>query len=290
MIETKLLTLDGTYGFAIYMTELGMKNNPNIRNRGRIVLDKNNKPVLFTNANIAFLVADMEFGLYKGEFKLKVIKYDPKKNKITDICNFEAMQPFGNNNYQVITKDMVYYIREYRICTVKSIRYFVFENGDIERTEKSYGRSRNKYLLKLISQAAARYLYVGGTLSGVSRISPDELEISFKNSSAKIHIMTNGLIANINKVRREDSEGLPQYKRCIPFDNTLDKYVTLFSYVTKETAESDNFGFDGEIDQDIERTYKYIQDYIADQVPKDSKLAGFKYLPIEFNGTILTKD
>jgi len=132
-------------------------------------------------------------------------------------------------------------------------------------------------------------LYKDGTLSGVSRLSPDELEISFKNSSAKIHIMTIGLIANINKVRRE-SEGISVYKRCIPFDNALDKYTTLYSYVTKETAESDNYGFDGEIDQDIEKTYQSIKEYIAEQAAKDNKLEGFKYLPIEFNGTILTKE
>jgi len=145
--------------------------------------------------------------------------------------------------------------------------------------------------LRLIIKAATEYLYTSGILSGVKRVSPDEIEISFKNSSAKIHVMTNGLISNINKTRKENNEGLqPQFSRCIPFDNSLDKYTTIFSFVTKNVAEPDGFGYESDIDSDIERCYKYIENYILDLSIEDNKLNSFKYRPIEFNGTILCKD
>jgi hypothetical protein len=289
-METKLITLDNLYGFAIYLTEPGLKANPGIRNRSRIVADKNNNPMMFSNVNLAVLMAEVNIGLIKGEFKLKVIKFDHKKNKITDICNYEAMHKINDNTYQVIVKDMMYCIREQSINTVKSIRYFVFEDGDKIRTETPYGRKRNKQLMKIISNGAVEYLYKVGTLSHVKRLSPDELEIGFKNSTAKIRVLTNGLIANINRNRKEDVESSSQYQRCIPFDNSLDKYVTLYSYVTKELAEPDGFGFGGEIDNDIEACYEYIEKYIRRlAAEKDEKLDTLKFLPVLFNGTILSR-
>lgn len=291
-METKLLTLESLYGFVIYITEQGLKNNARtIRNRGRIVTSNNNEPIRFGSADMAILYADIALGLHKNDYKLKVIKFDSKKNKIVEICNFESMQEFSNNTYQVIVDDMCYYIKENKVDTVKSIRYFVFENGDSERTEKTYGRKRNKALMRLIIKAATEYLYTSGILSGVKRVSPDEIEISFKNSSARMHVMTNGLISNINKIRKENNEGLqPQFTRCIPFDNSLDKYTTIFSFVTKNIMEPDGFGYMSDIDNDIERCYQYIENYILDLSIEDSKFSTFKYRPIEFNGTILCKE
>jgi hypothetical protein len=103
-------------------------------------------------------------------------------------------------------------------------------------------------------------------------------------------VLTNGLIANINRNRKEDVESSSQYQRCIPFDNSLDKYVTLYSYVTKELAEPDGFGFGGEIDNDIEECYNYIERYIRRlAAEKDEKLDTLKFLPVLFNGTILSR-
>lgn len=285
--ETKLITLDRIYGFAIYLTKSGLANHKAIRNRKNYITNRDGNPILFKNSKMADLWAQNAIYLQNGEYILKLIKYD--KGKLTEICKYDDMQQYSENLYHVITDKMIYFIKEQEVRTVKQIRYFVFDNGDVERTKPEVGKKRSRKLMNMILQASRSYFYAQGYLDGIARISSDEIEISFKNSSAKIHILTNGLIANINQNRKTDTTG-SQYCRCLPFDSNLDKFTTFYSYVSKDSMEPDGergFGFEGDIDQTIESCYEYIAGYLQDFNITEPGSIAFKYLPIHFEGNIL---
>lgn len=283
--EQKLVTLDTDYGFGIYLPNSTLKDRTNIRRCGNYAANKDNNPILFKNHEIAIYYAKISLWLNVRDFKINVIKFARKKHKITTIAKFEEMQEFGHGIYQYISDDIIYYIKEQYIDTVEKIQYFVFEDGDSVRSEKPYGPKRQKELFREIRQAATSAFYYTGDLDSVEMVSDDEIEIRFKNSTTKLHITTNAFIARYNMQRKEDQES-SQFNRCLPFSKNMDKYLTFYTWVSKDNAEPDNFGFEGNIKDSVENVYNYMLQYLRETQSQDAKAA---YSPVEFKGVILTK-
>ena len=280
--EQKLITLDTDYGFGIYLPNSTIKNKGTIRRTGNYAANKDNNPYMFKNNKIAYQFARLSMGLNFSEFKINVIKFNKKKHKIQTIAKFEDMQLLNNNTYQYISDDMIYYIRERYIDIVEYIQYLVFENGDTERYEKPYGPNRNKELFRQIINAAIIAFYRTGILKGI-KVEDETIVISFINSTKKIHITTNSYIAKLNMARKEDTEA-SQYSRCLPYDKRMDKYLTFYSYVSRDNSEpEDNFG-NNKAD-DVTAIYDYIVNYIINNDDSPLKLS-----QVEFKGVILTKD
>lgn len=291
MKEQKLVSLKRDYGIILYIIGEGRTINSLPANRNFVVYNQNDEPMLFQNREIAKLYAEEELGLTKNMYRMKIAKYDTKAGKLKVVCNFEDMQDMENGTYQYIGDELIYFIKPEYVSYVSTIRYFCFERGDENRTSKVYGRKRNKQLIHDIVKCLRDYFYNAGILAGIKIVSSDEVVVSFKKSTTKMHIMTNGLISNINKARKERmDESNRQFSRCIPFINELDKYTTIFSFTTKDIMEPEGFGFTGEIDQDVERVYEFIEDFFEGQVNPLGEDVDFKYIPVEFNGTILLKE
>ena len=290
--EQKLITLDTEYGFGIYVPNATIKargaEKKNIRRCGNYAANKDNNPLMFKNHKIAITYAKNCLHFNSREFKINVIKFSRKKRKIYTIAKFEEMQEFSNNTYQYINDDMIYYIKEQYIDVVNSIQYIVFENGDSVRSEEKYGKPRQRQLFDYVREAAIYAFYYTGDIDGVSSPTNEELVITFKNSTAKIHIVTNSYIARLNVLRKEDPTS-SQFQRCLPFNKAMDKYLTFYTWVSKNNAEPDNFGFEGDIDNTIIGIYNYILDYLEDIAKEEDKPVP-EYSSVEFKGVILTRD
>ncbi len=285
-MEQKVILLDTLYGFAI-------KIGPNVKRRIRttqgFAANLSGNVIMFKNHEIAALYAGIQLCLNPGDYSIILIK-NAKGKKAVEICSWEDMDTFDDDSkglysYYYPNGDVLF-IKERYLSVVQSIQYIVFNDGDVRRTEdRKEGMRTQKHLLNLIRKAAVETFYYFGVFEGVKQVNAEELEISFKNSTSKIHICTNGNIARFNKIRKETGS-IPQCARCIPFLKDMDKYTTFFMYIDKDSAEPNNFGFDAGIDEDIKKSMAMIIEYLKDMQANDPDFS-IKTIPVEFNGTIL---
>ena len=178
------------------------------------------------------------------------------------------------DHWEIIDNEVKYIIKENKNYTITSIGYLVFDNGDIIKRDKEEGYKRKKELFNCIKYAASYVLYNNEEVT-INKIfiRKNELILSVKNSTAKIHICSNSRIMDLNQERKENNY------RCITFRKDMDKYTTFHVFVTKDQAETERMGSRDNTEIPLNQLINSIQDTYPD--------AEFKYEPVEFTGYIL---
>ena len=280
--EQKIITLKSLYGFGIYVP----KEHKDLNKIENYVVGVMGRPALFGNRDTARHYAKTKLKLANDEFTLHVIKYNYYKNVVDLIATDSEIELIEPGLYLAAEKDTWYYIREIHIDTVQSIRYIQF--GNKRMVEESYGKQMNNYFYEEIKEAATSFTWFYGLVDTIKETGMRELEISFKNSTARVYIMTNRSIAFMNMDRKASKETNKFFTRCLPFIKEMDNFMSFFTYVAKDHLEPEaGMGFVGGIDQDIEFFYQYIINYMYDYFDNGEDLPVL--VPVKFAGTILIR-
>lgn len=188
--------------------------------------------------------------------------------------SFDRAQKIGNS-YQVYDNDTRYIITEDKTAKTIKLGYLVFENGDQIRIDKKLGNKKQKELLKRIRDVATSILCENDQ-DGIVNIynKSNEYVIALKNYTAKIHILTNSKLMDINQARKEEN------KHCFPFKKEMDKFTTFYVYATKDMIEP--------IRLDTEKSVDTVLDYIVSdlnmyQSETDPEV---RFVPVSYNGFI----
>lgn len=131
-----------------------------------------------------------------------------------------------NNGYELYINDMKYVLEEGGSDKVIEIGYLNFEESDKKFINQTY-----RTVKELASKVARTYDINTPTLSSVAKDKNKHLCCNVKDSTAKIHICYNSQIMDLNQKRKEKET------RCIPYEKSMDKYGSLFFYVTKDVSE-----------------------------------------------------
>lgn len=148
---------------------------------------------------------------------------------------------------------------------VTHIEYIIFENGDTERTDSSIGIKKSKEFFKIVKKSFEKLI-----LKKKLRFMKKEkhVYVQVKNSTEKIHILYNSQIMDINMERR--NEGI----RCIPYEKCMDKFCTIFIYVTRDN------------DDTSESKYKEVLDDIITNLKENYSELNPKTKVVNFKGNI----
>lgn len=152
--------------------------------------------------------------------------------------SIDSCQKIGNT-YQIFKDDTLIRIEENQLSILIGSGYFVFENGDTERSDRLYGVKIQDTYLKIIKDMFYTFImynikaenFSGNLIERIERKSNKEYVIKLNNSSVKIHIMLNSALMDLNQYRKSKFIG------CIPFDKNMDKYTTIFCYITRDPSE-----------------------------------------------------
>lgn len=280
--EQKLITLKSLYGFGIYILE---------RHEGVETFDGYLKgeegPKLFGNREMARHYAKTKLRLFNAGFELHVIKFNYRTNSVNLIAYDTELEQFEPGLYMVAKEDVWYYIREVRTDRVQSIRYLQF--GEKKMVEENYGIAMNQLLFGNIKEAATSFLWYSGLLDTVRCVGDRELEVAFKNSTTKIYIMSNHAIAQFNIARKSLNFNSTMFTRALPFIRGMDNFMSFYCYVCKDNVEpNDGMGFEGRVNDDVERFFQYIIDYLWDYTMDDTENPP-SYVTVDFGGTILIR-
>lgn len=179
-----------------------------------------------------------------------------------------------NGLYQLYDSEagIKYYIEEFTNHAIERIGYLSIENGIEDRCDRSYGIPRSKELFAAIESGLYNNLLInhGDSVSKVDKISRKEFIVYVKGSTARIHILANSKIMDINQERAKNGQ------RCIPYIKKVDKFITAFIFVTKDKMEKDFIDTTGKVDNIIQ----FLVDHISDSFENTI------YYPIDFGGQI----
>lgn len=215
------IELDGTKNFITVYNHKGTITYP-------LKFKKtSSEAIRFTSMESAKSAADTIFNSINDKVFFRVTigkrEYDMKKAMFVD----------GYFQLYDTHRNIKYYIKEKKEPKVKWIGYISLDNGYNERKDKSYGIARSKELFANIENAAQKLMLRNDTdsISTITKISNRNYVLSVKNSTAKIHLMSNSNIMDLNQRRKEKGE------RVIPFNKDVDKFLTIYVYITAENSE-----------------------------------------------------
>ena len=265
-METKYIIFDGKEsGICLF-----------IYSKADYIRNKDNQIMLFQSLALARVYARNVLGI-KTPYQ-----YHVYINICGDIIDIEragkvmSLSEDDKEYYAFYTETDKYFCEETVKEKVISIGYFVFENGDSgERTPKDIGYKKQKQFRKYIKEAGSyisQFPNMEATIETVTKDSNGHLCFNIKNSTAKIHICFNNQIMDLNQVRKEDGF------RCIPYDKAMDKFTTIFCYVSQDMAEPNYF-------KSLEKANTLIQ-YIREQLENKVGESDPRYVPITFSGLI----
>ena len=205
-----------------------------------------------------------------------------KENDNEEILDYNNMIDYEGIYYYITENAKSYFISPIIKNEISRIGYFVFEDGDKILSDKEYGKKRNKeiynYIVKALSDMVLNS-YLPMSKPSIEYISKDEnghLFAKMKNSTVKIHICLNNQIMDLNQYRKDNNI------RCLPYDKNMDKYLSIYTYITKDMAEPKKFKSEiyGQSIQDDLITY--INNYYPESEPR--------YIGIQFNGKITLEE
>lgn len=186
----------------------------------------------FGNLQVAKMAAESILGK-KSRIEYHVVIIRKECNFVKEYNLADAV--FINGYYQLYDSDLMikYYIKERHDNRISWIGYLGLDNGLTERKDKSYGINRSKEFFDAIWQVSHEILLKNKTASidKIYSLPDKEIMITVKDSTAEIHIVGNSKIMDINQRRKELGE------RCIPYDKSVDKFLTVFVYITTEKNE-----------------------------------------------------
>ena len=144
----------------------------------------------------------------------------------------------------------------------------------VKEIEKKYGIKRQKELMNIVSDICTDILCKNDdiTIDKIVKKSSKELILRLKGSSGRIHIMSNSHLMDINQERKEEGN------RAFPFVKQMDKFTTLYVFITKDKSEPFRINTDDNINILLNCIVESLQVNIPETNPK--------YIPVEYNGYI----
>ncbi|MBR6289276.1 MAG: hypothetical protein IKR19_08075 [Acholeplasmatales bacterium] len=228
-------------------------------------------PIKFVNMDLAVASANAVFNSKDNKVSYKLIITTKNGRKEYDMK--DAMEVDGYFQLYDLKKNIKYYIKEKKEPKVRWIGYISLDNGYNERKDKAYGIQRSKQLFEALENSMQKFILFNDD-NGIGRIekrSSRDFVLHIKNSTAKIHIMGNSNIMDLNQRRKERGE------RVIPFEKNVDKFLTIYVYITAENSEMKFFN---SADKALDVLYKLIDDVYNNSEDLDS----IELINIEFSG------
>lgn len=257
MIRNEYVTIDGETS-GIVVESIGKKN--------KFVSFKDGTVRLFKNLDIAKIITKDIVGDNKARY---YIDFNGKTIPLDECI-------FYNGKYQYIDKEngVRYIIEELKDFKTLSCGYLCFEDGDTVRCNKKYGIKRQKELMNIITDMCTGILCENGqiTIDKIVKKSSKEVIVRLKGTSGRIHIVSNSHLMDINQERKEEGN------RAFPFIKEMDKFTTMYVFITKDKSEP----FRINTDEKINTLLDYILSDLQDNIPETSP----KYVPVEYNGYI----
>ena len=221
----------------------------------------------FTNFELAKLTANYMLSKQKDlnfDFVIHIDKFNEYSIKET--------QKISDRVFQIIDVNLsvVLEIEERFDHIVERIQYLSIDDGANSRQDKTIGIPKSNKLFKDIEIAAQSLLQTNSVNSiyKIERHGYKEYTLHVKGSTAKIHIMANSKIMDINQERRSLDQ------KCIPYNKKVDKFLTAYIFVSMERMEFKYFNNSTKIEYILEE----IKDYIAD----DPEYEILEYVPVNF--------
>ena len=221
----------------------------------------------FTNFELAKLTANYMLSKQKDlnfDFVIHIDKFNEYSIKET--------QKLSDRVFQVIDVNLsvVLEIEERFDHIVERIQYLSIDDGANNRQDKNIGIPKSNKLFKDIEIAAQSILQTNNVNSiyKIERHGYKEYTLHVKGSTAKIHIMANSKIMDINQERRSLEQ------KCIPYNKKVDKFLTAYIFVSMERMEFKYFNNSKKIEYILEE----IKDYISD----DPEYEMLEYVPVDF--------
>jgi len=125
------------------------------------------------------------------------------------------------------------YLKETIVDIVDTVGYIVFENGDEEKSDRSYSLSRNIDLYNQIKRTASRLMYYTDKIDSCTMDEHGHFTMNLSKSTGKIHICSCGQLMDLNDERKNLGY------RVLPFAKNMDKYLTFYIYTSYIVQERD---------------------------------------------------
>ena len=257
-MSTKYFKLDGNKcGFCLWLYET---NDWFMNEKG--------KRYLFKSLALAKVYLERIKGI-RDPYQYKV--WLVLDEQVIDYDNIQFIDGF----YEYCDGEIWYFIEETIVEEVCKIGYFVFENGDKVHSDKKYGSRRQKEFLNMIREAISNhvvYPYFDGALSGCHKDDNCQFYAAVKGSTCKIRFCKNDMVMTINQNRKADGV------RCIPYEKSMDKFLTIYAYITKDISEQKKF----ETVAVAAKIQEELLGFIKEVYPE----AECRYIEVPFMGTI----
>ena len=204
-----------------------------LKSTGMYLQTKNKRDRIFTNVEFAKSIAYIN-GCNSGrDFDLVLYVYGNEiYYEYIQTIN-EYLEFFGVDEHHNLIR---YMIRQSQCREYNNFGYIVFDQGDVIRTSKTAGEKRNKILKSIIQHSIEnlndKYHVIEDIMIWDSGIS-----LKFIHTTAKLDVMTNSQMMDINQWRKNIETDEIEYKHCFPFIKTMDKYTTFYTYISKELYE-----------------------------------------------------
>lgn len=240
--------------------DCGIAVKVNSENNSRFLCISNKEVRLFRNIEAAREIAKLTVPNSTFEY---FVCFNGKKVGISK-CNY------FNGSWQYFDNDKLYIIKETYKLRFLNPGYIIFEDGDVNRTDPKYGTKRQYQLLTIVKYAANRVLSENKE-NTITSISDDKkgTSLKVKHTSARINIITNSKLMDINQARKEKGALNLHYIK------SYDKYTTLYLYITKDVSESLRFDGDDKANAVINRMMEIIIEEFPALNPKFVPLDNF---------------
>lgn len=257
---------------AIYKKLNGVKNGivVYLYNEGDFVKDNKGNRKLFKNLDLMEAYLASKLGIFDPyQYKLWIMLGED--NVEIDFDNVEKL----HNYFEYYCGDKVYFIEEDKVDLITSIGYFVFDEekkGDNKNGQKKADMFYSAINLSL--KHLFGYYNSIPTIDNIGKDSNNHLCAHVKGTTYKIHICKNSQLMDLNVQRKM------QEIRCIPYIKEMDKYRSIFCYITKDESDKD--------EETRKSTEDIIQFIIAD-LSKNSSIDYIRYVPVEYKGYVKIK-
>ena len=236
--QTKIVTLDGNNNY-IYVNATS-KNK--LKSLFSLRVHKNSDEIFkFTNFEVANLTArrllDISTKSYEFIFHIGNLEFS-----INDTQKVGQHYQYYDNE-----KMIKYYIKDIKVHRLTKAGYICFEHGDEKFCEKEYGFKRQPELLSWIMDVVDRNIASDKAVGILSKekISNKEYVLKVKDSTSRIHILTNSKLMDWNQDRKE------KQMMCLPYKRNMDKFTTFAVFVAKDSQERLWFNSDKRVEEII---------------------------------------
>lgn len=171
------------------------------------------------------------------------------------------------------------YLKETIVDMVDTVGYIVFENGDSEKSDRSYSLSRNVDLYNQIKHTASNMMNYTDKIESCTVDEHSHFTLNLAKSTARIHICSCSQLMDLNDERKALGY------RVLPFAKNMDKYLTFYIYTSYIVQERDaNLS-------NLRSTRDLFMEYLAQDMSLVDKFesANPRYKELDYNLNIYLK-